>query len=493
VTDPSPLESCKSLKRLYLARTKVTPASVAALQKALPKCQIEWDGPAKAVGDNPNQPWDTPAFQQWVKDTQALPAEKQIEAVSKKLMELNPGFDGKMTRTGGEGTPKVVNGIVTQLGFRTDDVTDISPFRALKKLEALDCGGIGQKKNKLSDLSPLSGMRLTSVACVNTQVSDLSQLESLPLINVNCNGTLVSDLSPLRRMHLTTFNCGLTQVSDLSPLAGTPLTSLYCYGTKVSDLSPLMSCASLSTLKVANTKVTPASVAALQAKLPNCNIEWDGPAKSVADKPNPPWNSPEFQAWMKATQALPAEQQIKAVSKKLMESNPGFDGKLTNIHESGPPNVEKGVVTELRFHSLHVTDISPLRAFSKLNALLCYPGGNAGSPLSDLSPLQGAPLAELRFSGTSVFDLSPLEGMPLRTVQCDNTHVSDLSPLEGCKTLKALNVKSTKVTAATVAALRKALPNCKIEWDGAAQASGVGIQDSGKGTASNPKSAIPSP
>ena len=38
-----------------------------------------------------------PAFQQWVKATQALPAEKQIEAVSKKLMELNPGFDGKVT------------------------------------------------------------------------------------------------------------------------------------------------------------------------------------------------------------------------------------------------------------------------------------------------------------------------------------------------------------------------------------------------------------
>ena len=38
-----------------------------------------------------------PAFQQWVKATQALPAEKQIEAVSKKLMELNPGFDGKLT------------------------------------------------------------------------------------------------------------------------------------------------------------------------------------------------------------------------------------------------------------------------------------------------------------------------------------------------------------------------------------------------------------
>ena len=50
------------------------------------------DDPAKAA-----KPWNTPAFQQWMKAVQALPAEKQIEAVSKKLVELNPGFDGKVT------------------------------------------------------------------------------------------------------------------------------------------------------------------------------------------------------------------------------------------------------------------------------------------------------------------------------------------------------------------------------------------------------------
>ena len=51
-------------------------------------------GQAAAVSSN--QSCD-PAFQQWGKATQALPAEKQIEAVSKKLMELNPGFDGRVT------------------------------------------------------------------------------------------------------------------------------------------------------------------------------------------------------------------------------------------------------------------------------------------------------------------------------------------------------------------------------------------------------------
>ena len=36
--------------------------------------------------------FNDPACQQWMKTVAALPAEKQIEAVVKKLQELNPGF-----------------------------------------------------------------------------------------------------------------------------------------------------------------------------------------------------------------------------------------------------------------------------------------------------------------------------------------------------------------------------------------------------------------
>jgi len=39
--------------------------------------------------------FQTPGFDQWEKETAALPAEKQVEAVARKLQELNPGFDGK--------------------------------------------------------------------------------------------------------------------------------------------------------------------------------------------------------------------------------------------------------------------------------------------------------------------------------------------------------------------------------------------------------------
>jgi Leucine-rich repeat (LRR) protein len=268
-----------------------------------------------------------PAFIQWAKDVAALPAEDQVKAVSKKLVELNPGFDGKVTGAGANATPKIEKGVVTELGFLPDNVTDISPVRALVGLSILDCTGHASGKGALSDLSPLQGltlsaiwcgytqvsdltplkgMKLTSFACDNTRVSDLSPLKGMPLsklsfsvtqisdlspldgmklTTLNCAPSLVSDLSPLQGMTLTTLNCGPSLVSDLSPLKGMPLGNLFCLGTKISDLSPLISVPTLSRLNVQNTKVTPAQVAALQKALPNCKIEWDDPAKPKTPEP----------------------------------------------------------------------------------------------------------------------------------------------------------------------------------------------------------------
>ena len=85
--------------------------------------------------ENP-EPWETPAFQKWMKTVTGMPAEKQVEAVAKKLLELNPtvlspGFDGKETH-------KIKSGEVTEFQFVTENVTDISPVRALAKLKHLD-------------------------------------------------------------------------------------------------------------------------------------------------------------------------------------------------------------------------------------------------------------------------------------------------------------------------------------------------------------------
>src|SRR5262249_10004465 len=75
------------------------------------------------------------AAEAWEKSVAALPPEKQVEAVAKRLKELNPGFDGQVTPT--FWGPAAVVG----LEFNTDAVTDVSPLRALKRLQSLGCSG----------------------------------------------------------------------------------------------------------------------------------------------------------------------------------------------------------------------------------------------------------------------------------------------------------------------------------------------------------------
>ncbi len=340
-----------------------------------------------------------PAFQQWLREVASLPAEKQVDAVSKKLQQLNPGFDGKVTDADGKGTPKIEKGTVTELGFHTDNVTDISPVRALAGLKSLKCYGSYPKRTKFSDLVPLQWMKLTKL---------------------DCSWTDVSDLSPLRGMPLTNLSLEDTHANDLSPLAGMPLTTLNCFSTPVSDLSPLTSMATLTTLDLRRTKVTEDGVAALHIAVPNCAIEWPHQGKFYGRPATPnkvvaTLNDPTFQQWMKDVAALPAEKQVDAVSKKLQQLNPGFDGKVTDMNGTIAPKIEKGVVTELGFVVDSVTDISPVRALVGLSSLNCYGSGPGKGKLFDLSPLQGMPLANLYCHHTQLSDLLPLEGMALRS------------------------------------------------------------------------------
>ena len=251
-------------------------------------------------------------------------------------------------------------------------------------------------------------------------------------------------------------------MSDLSPLAGMRLTTLIGYKTPISDLSPLEKCKDLTSLGIKITKVTAAQVAALQKALPNCKIDWDDPANGQARLPRP-----RLPAWVKATQALPAEKQIEAVSKKLMELNPGFDGKVTGAGwERHAQDRERRGHGDWRFVTDNVTDISPVRAFNGLKALSCTGSGIGTGRLSDLSPLKELSVPNLTCGNNPITDLSPLMGTALKGLFCAGTMISDLSPLEECKSLIALRCTHTKVTAAGVAALQKALPKCYIEWDG---------------------------
>jgi serine/threonine protein kinase len=192
--------------------------------------------------------------ERWEKSVAALPADKQVEAVTRRLKERNPRFDDPVE-------PTIRDGVVVGLRFKTDKVCDISPVRALKRLEELECYGTPSRLGMVTDLSPLSGLPLRRLIFSDNYVTDLAPLHGLPLKILgfarnyavkdltplkglrlkflDTSHTTVSDLSPLKGMKLTVLWCDQSLVSDLSPLRGMPLKELRCPYTRVSDLNPL--------------------------------------------------------------------------------------------------------------------------------------------------------------------------------------------------------------------------------------------------------------
>ena len=120
----------------------------------------------------------------------------------------------------------------------------------------------------------------------------------------------------------------------------------------------------------------------------------------------------------------------------MKDLNPGFDGMVE-------PVIQNGVVTSLKFQTEHVSDISPVRLFTKLTSIDCcgvFSDYSKQGRLKDLSPLHGMPMEVLQCVGSRVSDLSALKGMYLKHLLCDGTSVSDLSPLTGMP-LKTLRMR----------------------------------------------------
>jgi eukaryotic-like serine/threonine-protein kinase len=173
------------------------------------------------------------ADQTWEKSVAALAADEQVEAVAQRLKERNPRFDGRVE-------PTIRDGVVTGLRFNTDKVSDLSPVRALARLESLYCYGSPSRQGMVADLSPLRGLPLRRLIISDNQVVDLSPLREMPLKELclarNC---AVKDLAPLQGLPLESLDCSHTNVADLSPLKGMKLKHLSCDQMLVSDLTPL--------------------------------------------------------------------------------------------------------------------------------------------------------------------------------------------------------------------------------------------------------------
>jgi serine/threonine protein kinase/Leucine-rich repeat (LRR) protein len=361
-------------------------------------------------------------FDAWAAALKDRPAAEQVKAVEDKVRELNPDFHDPVK-------PVVKDGAVVELHFSSDGVTDLAPVRALPALRVLVCPGSGPGKGRLASLRPLQDMKLTVLDCAQAHIRELAPLVGMPLATLNLNGNAdVEDLAPLRGTRLTWLDVAGTHVRDLAPLRGLPLRFLACHDTPAADLSPLRDMP-LAALSCDFRPVRDLPVVRSLKRLETLN--------------NRPWRDVdaaqrEFEAWVKRTAALPAEEQVQAVSDKLKALNPGFGGPVT-------PRIDQGAVVRLKFPADPITDLSPIRALPALQRLSCPASAPGKSRLADLWPLNGLGLKDLILSSTAVADLSPLEGMKLAYLDVAGTPVADLSPLKQAS-LVVLDVSNTAVT-----------------------------------------------
>ena len=164
----------------------------------------------------------------------------RIEAVRERLAGLHPLARAVQVR--GRSS---ADGRVIALNVPVAVLRDLSPLAALPELEALtlSAGHYGSRLGR-DGLAPLAGLtRLRELTVEGAgRLADLEPLRGKPLESLKVAGCGVRDLSPLSGMRLTTLHIGggNPPVADLSPLRGMDsLRELNIAQTAVRDLSPL--------------------------------------------------------------------------------------------------------------------------------------------------------------------------------------------------------------------------------------------------------------
>jgi WD40 repeat protein len=89
----------------------------------------------------------------WLKRVQPLKGAEQLTAVTEELVRRNPWYEDKPAAS-------YLDGTLVSLKLVTDEVTDLSPLRALTGLSRLTLRGSAPGKSRLRDLSPLKELPL---------------------------------------------------------------------------------------------------------------------------------------------------------------------------------------------------------------------------------------------------------------------------------------------------------------------------------------------
>lgn len=191
-------------------------------------------GPAPAGRGNPRASLViTEALRSWAKERDAMPLAEQLDALQKKLCEVNATARPLIASF------REKDGRISNLTFvETRELASLTP------LVGMQLEQIKARAASLTDLSPLKGMPLREANFANCDLlrdQDLTALEGMPLTRLDLgNCASITRLPALAGMNIGTLCVkGCKALSDIRGLAGAKLQSIEADGTALRDLKAL--------------------------------------------------------------------------------------------------------------------------------------------------------------------------------------------------------------------------------------------------------------
>jgi hypothetical protein len=393
----------------------------------------------------------------WIKKRDALPPDEQVEAIRKKLVEVNGArakienpklaadrIESMEVHASGEAAFSIAPlfGLkLTRLAFHEAPVESLEPLRGMPlKYLSMNNGGMKDLRglegmplddlrlvnvHRLVDIRALQGLKIKSLQLSDTDaMTDLRPLAGMPLEDLKMeNNRRLGSLAPLAGMKLKMMIVsGSPGVRDVNVLLGMPLTHLDLGGAVIGSLAPLKGL-KLDTLYLSNC-----------GNLQDLQVLRDMPLRKLS---------------LGRTDV----QSFEFLAGSKVESL-NLDG-CKRLRDLGA--LRQLPLTELQFHESAVTSLAGLKGM-KLRIL----GMNSCPKIQSLDGVEGMPLERLDMSGSAVASLEPLRGMPLKELQLsDCTRIRSLDPLASLP-LETLRVKGTRfATAAMEAEMQKKIPTLK--------------------------------
>lgn len=377
----------------------------------------------------------------WYERVAILPADEQVRAVTAKMTELNIGFNVPLQH-------KIEDGAVVEVTFSSDYVSNLAPIRAFAKLKKLDCSG----SNKIADLSPLRGLKLTEFRCNKTPLlSDLGPLKGMPLVVIEADSSAVASLTPLEKMTtlrelklnyarkitdlkpleglpLTVLGVSdAAGVRDLSPLRGMSLTHLNVDGSNVADLSPLKAM-QLENLYLLGTKVT------------NFAVIKSMPIKSMS---LPRVSEAELKDLFKS---MPIENLAIHDAVGLTDLSIFAGKKLKTLHVAGGQFTDLKALEGMPIWSLYLDNCPRLADASLANKMPLKSLVLRGSAIKELPSLAHMKLTRLDVSGCrNLKSIKAVEGATIDEMSIESTAVADLTPIASVKAMTEFYCRKTLV------------------------------------------------